>query len=530
MSNPRSVVAALLTVLSLACPVQAADWQPPSTCAVVVGVLKWEGAKLESFPAASRKDRELYDTLLKRGVARENAALLLDEQATLDNIRAALRAQAERCRPDGTFLFYYAGHGWKRPDGGVAFANYDFRPGRELALAEVTDILRRHFKGGRVLLLADCCHSGGLVDVAEGLSRAGIQAAALTSADRTCASTSNWTFTQTVLDGLNGDPLVDADGDGKVTLGELAADVAAAMKFREMQRAGYASHGVPADYTLATADRARAPRPLAPGAFTLKDYVLAPDGTRRRPGRITGGRDGTYTVEFYDYADKRTVELPASVLRKLTFRTHQVGEAVTVLWEGQPYPAKVLEVAGDFHRITYLGWSSDWDEWVLSNRMVATAAEAEAPAHLPKPRPGVEVEWEGRWWPATVLQEKDGKSLVHYTGWEASWDEWVGRDRLRLPAASGKPQDAGVTVAWGLGGWPGISIHVHIHVHPSGGPPEAAPQLEAQWEGQWWPAVLLQEKGGKYLVHYPGWDASWDEWVPRDRLRFPRDRKPAGSR
>ena len=51
---------------------------------------------------------------------------------------------------------------------------------------------------------------------------------------------------------------------------------------------------------------------------------------------------------------------------------------------------------------------------------------------------GVRVErkaealWHGKWWPASVLQADNGKSLIHYDGYGAEWDEWVGADRLRI--------------------------------------------------------------------------------------------------
>lgn len=43
----------------------------------------------------------------------------------------------------------------------------------------------------------------------------------------------------------------------------------------------------------------------------------------------------------------------------------------------------------------------------------------------------VQVLWGAKWWPATVLQVKDDKYLIHYDGWGSSWDEWVTTDRMR---------------------------------------------------------------------------------------------------
>ncbi len=43
----------------------------------------------------------------------------------------------------------------------------------------------------------------------------------------------------------------------------------------------------------------------------------------------------------------------------------------------------------------------------------------------------VQVLWGAKWWPATVLQVKDDKYLIHYDGWASSWDEWVTTARMR---------------------------------------------------------------------------------------------------
>ena len=43
----------------------------------------------------------------------------------------------------------------------------------------------------------------------------------------------------------------------------------------------------------------------------------------------------------------------------------------------------------------------------------------------------VSVEWKGTWYPAKVLDTKDGKFQIHYDGFEASWDEWVANDRIK---------------------------------------------------------------------------------------------------
>lgn len=43
----------------------------------------------------------------------------------------------------------------------------------------------------------------------------------------------------------------------------------------------------------------------------------------------------------------------------------------------------------------------------------------------------VEAEWEGEWWKARVLEEKDGLRKVTYVGWDSRHDEWVKPERIR---------------------------------------------------------------------------------------------------
>jgi hypothetical protein len=55
-------------------------------------------------------------------------------------------------------------------------------------------------------------------------------------------------------------------------------------------------------------------------------------------------------------------------------------------------------------------------------------------------------------------------------------------------------------------------------------PSQPAPALrgtkvEVDWHGTWYAAQVLQVDGGSSLIHYAGYDASWDEWVPADRIR-----------
>jgi hypothetical protein len=53
----------------------------------------------------------------------------------------------------------------------------------------------------------------------------------------------------------------------------------------------------------------------------------------------------------------------------------------------------------------------------------------------------VEVLWNGRWWPAVVLESRTSRWLVHYEGYADDWDETVDADRIRERGFPAKDSD-----------------------------------------------------------------------------------------
>lgn len=64
---------------------------------------------------------------------------------------------------------------------------------------------------------------------------------------------------------------------------------------------------------------------------------------------------------------------------------------------------------------------------------VASADAPHAPEELDGPEPGdrVEVEWKGSWFPATILERRGDRWLIHYDRFGDEWDETVDRERIR---------------------------------------------------------------------------------------------------
>jgi hypothetical protein len=68
---------------------------------------------------------------------------------------------------------------------------------------------------------------------------------------------------------------------------------------------------------------------------------------------------------------------------------------------------------------------------------VATSARAAAPRR--RAGDAVEVEWRADWWPARILEVRGDRYRVRYDGYDASWDETVGEERVRDRRATAEP-------------------------------------------------------------------------------------------
>lgn len=48
---------------------------------------------------------------------------------------------------------------------------------------------------------------------------------------------------------------------------------------------------------------------------------------------------------------------------------------------------------------------------------------------------------------------------------------------------------------------------------------DAHDEVEVEWNGRWWPAVVLERRGRRWLVHYENYGSDWDEVVGAGRIR-----------
>ncbi|HEX4129572.1 MAG TPA: Tudor-knot domain-containing protein [Pirellulales bacterium] len=100
----------------------------------------------------------------------------------------------------------------------------------------------------------------------------------------------------------------------------------------------------------------------------------------------------------------------------------------------------------------------------------------------------LEALYGGRWYKVRVLEARGNERRVHYLGYDDTWDEWLGPERLRPYRPKEHAAGSHVLVRWAN-------------------------------DGQWYPATILQAWYGLHLVHYEGYGATWDEWVAADAIK-----------
>ncbi len=130
-------------------------------------------------------------------------------------------------------------------------------------------------------------------------------------------------------------------------------------------------------------------------------------------------------------------------------RAYDVGDKVLVEWEGEVYPAIILEVPGPGRvKVHYEGYDEMWDEEIPRGRIkgrvegdvpipdppekVRRTAMRAAKTNRYKIGDRIKVQFQGHYYPAVIVGiVGPEKYRVHYEGYGNEWDENVGTDRLQ---------------------------------------------------------------------------------------------------
>jgi uncharacterized caspase-like protein len=223
--------------------------------AVVIGISKYKDSRIAGLRYASADARSFHDWLISQQggtYAPSRIRLLLDSEATVQNIKNALFNWLKQPLEEDMVTIYFAGHGSpESPESPnnlflLPFdADYNNVSATGFPMWDIETALKRFIKAKKVVVIADACHSGGVgqsFDIArrdnrgiqinpissglQNLSQVGDGIAVISASDDKQFSQEGqqWgdghgVFTYYLLRGLNGD--ADYNKDGHVTLGEL---------------------------------------------------------------------------------------------------------------------------------------------------------------------------------------------------------------------------------------------------------------------------------------------------------------------
>jgi len=220
--------------------------------AVVVGIARYSDTAggITSLQFADRDAQDFRDFLLSPdggSFSKDNIRLLLNDDATSQNVRSALFTFLTKAQPQDEVVLYIAGHGAPDPNDprNLYLLTYDTKiddmGGTAFPMYQLQDVFTRVIKAKRVVTFADTCHSYGFSGasvhgkksnnlVNQYLSHFANDSdrAVITASDISQLSyeSDKWggghgVFTFFLLKGLHGE--ADYNKDGTVTAGELFA-------------------------------------------------------------------------------------------------------------------------------------------------------------------------------------------------------------------------------------------------------------------------------------------------------------------
>lgn len=212
--------------------------------ALIVGVADY--AEVKPLPEAVRNDaRDIADLLRSPnycGYPDDNVKVLINSEANLNGIRAALADLASSATADDTVTIFFSGHGAQLGAAAArssALIPYDCKlsdiAGTSLPEIELTAALA-NIKAARLLVILDACHAGGaaslkgesddgflegfdeksLQGLAIGVGRVVIASSRSSETSLVLAGARNSVFTTAILDGLKGGASASLDGTIKV--------------------------------------------------------------------------------------------------------------------------------------------------------------------------------------------------------------------------------------------------------------------------------------------------------------------------
>jgi hypothetical protein len=347
------------------------EWRAANTWVMMVGLLEWESSHIYANMAKrDRADQVLYETLLGLGVPEDQITYLQDDEGTLENIEQEFTRLLAQTKEGDFLITYFTGHGTVDGEGKGYFVNYDAPDVDDWSglwkVSSLVGQIEAEFAGDTVLLAAGCCYSGTLGDELRALDT-DKGYASLASCLGTLESGGLWTFTETLVSGLTGQPYIDADDDGQISLRELKDHSFEEVGvFMQQEISFAATENFPSKLNLVRA----LPKPAAgTGGYDPGGYYEILVGKRRarkaawKKAKVCEAADGMVTFSYYpgEFRELKTLRADSQDIRPISRGRHDPEAVLDVFYNRRWHPAHLLGIdeGTGLHRVGFdkrAGW------------------------------------------------------------------------------------------------------------------------------------------------------------------------------
>ena len=223
-------------------------------------------------------------------------------------------------------------------------------------------------------------------------------------------------------------------------------------------------------------------------------------------GRIEKIPENSETIqEYVDHISEAEQELIDAfmVFDENNSGTIPARKYFEILTEMGDEPISVEDVVNEFEELG-IGWDSEIDYRELAKLMVSSEDEI-----LVQQKPEVVIRdaeiKDSRLYGYAYAHPKLGEgTLSTSTIQNITYDE----------RATARVETINTVYVVGPTGW-----ETKPENHPFNNHYFEGQQVKVEWKGSWWDAIIQEKNGEQYLIHYVGFDTSWDEWITTERIK-----------
>jgi len=331
------------------------------TWVFMVSLVEWEDTTMATFDKDGRIDSAIINFFLKNGVPSNQILSINDKKANTNTVRSEFVNFLKKGNNEDNLFFYYAGHGYINTNDKVCFATYK---GEDWSAEEIVSTVNDNFVGNKAFFTADCCNSGGLsLEVKKYPKR---EYVSLNSVVATSNSTGNWTFSNSLLYGLQGKNYVDFNNNGSISVKELARYIDEEMAVVEEQKADYY---IPVSMKnwIVSSNVPKKKNALV-GSRVKVDY----DGQDFLGFVEDADAKNNFKIRFYSYTNNETEWLKSSRLKTFScVKDYPIDTKVNALssFDEKLYTGKIIKKFMCLNLIHYDDFDNEWDEWVGSSKL-----------------------------------------------------------------------------------------------------------------------------------------------------------------